>query len=65
MEKLYILKYIKGDEDSLSQLIVADPYKTLPNGNKEIITMIIGDYADELFHELIKEGDDNECDDNR
>lgn len=55
MEKLYILKY--DNNDDLPALIIADPDVTLPNGNKKVINIIVGDYADELLHELIKEGE--------
>lgn len=50
MKRLLIVQY---DTDSeLHGLIVADPKKTLPNGNKEVIKILIGDYADEIYKEL-------------
>ncbi len=53
MKRLLIVQY---DTDSkLSGLIVADPEKTLPNGNKEVIKILIGDYADEIYKELTEE----------
>lgn len=60
MKKLYLIQYEKENEDSLPDLIVADPDITLPNGNKKIINIIVGDYADELIKELTKEAADNE-----
>ena len=50
MKKWLIVQYDTDDE--LSGLIVADPEKTLPNGNKEVIKILIGDYADEIYKEL-------------
>lgn len=60
MKKLYLIQYEKENEDSLSALIVADPDITLPNGNKKVVNIIVGDYADELIKELTKEAADNE-----
>lgn len=60
IKKLYLVQYEKKDEDSLPALIVADPDITLPNGNKKILSIIVGDYADELIRELTKEAADNE-----
>ena len=60
IKKLYLVQYEKKDEDSLPFLIVADPDITLPNGNKKILNIIIGDYADELIKELTKEAADND-----
>lgn len=53
-KKLYILQY--DDNNDLPSLAVVDPDITLPNGNKKVINIIVGDYANELLHELIKEG---------
>ena len=58
MKKLYILQYEK-DESGFASLVVADPDITLPNGNKKVINIIVGDYADELIKELTKEAADN------
>ena len=56
MKKLLIVQY---DTDSdLHGLIVADPEKTLPNGNKEVIEILVGDYADEIYKELTGEKGD-------
>ena len=56
MKRLLIVQYDTDGE--LSSLIVADPEKTLPNGNKEVIKILIGDYADEIYKELTeKKGD--------
>lgn len=53
MKKLLIVQYETSDEDGgLNRLIVADPDKTLPNGNKEIIKILIDSYADDIFKEL-------------
>lgn len=53
MKRWLIVQY---DTDSeLHGLIVADPKKTLPNGNKEVITILVGDYADEIYKELTGE----------
>lgn len=51
MEKLLVVSYDKSDND-LSALTVADPNKRLPNGNLEVIKILIGSYADEIFKEL-------------
>lgn len=59
IKKLYLVQYEKK-EDELPALIVADPDITLPNGNKKILNIIIGDYADELIKELTKEAADND-----
>lgn len=58
MKKLYILQY--DDDNDLPSLAVVDPDITLPNGNKKVVNIIIGDYANELLHELTKEASDNE-----
>lgn len=50
MKRLLIVQYDTDGE--LSGLIVADPEKILPNGNKEVIKILIGDYADEIYKEL-------------
>lgn len=56
MKRWLIVQY---DTDSdLHGLIVADPKKTLPNGNKEVISILVGDYADEIYDELTKEKGD-------
>ena len=52
-KKLYVLQY--DDNNDLPSLAVVDPDITLPNGNKKVINIIVGDYANELLHELIKE----------
>ena len=53
MKKLYILQYeTSDDENGLNALIVADPDKTLPNGNTEVIKILIGSYADDMIKEL-------------
>ena len=50
MKRWLIVQY---DTDSdLHGLIVADPENTLPNGNKEVISILVGDYADEIYKEL-------------
>lgn len=59
IKKLYLVQYEKKDEDSLPALIVADPDITLQNGNKKVLNIIVGDYADELIKELTKEAADN------
>lgn len=51
MEKYYIVKYEKK-EDGLSALIVADPDITLLNGNKKVVKILIGSYADDILKEL-------------
>ena len=53
MEKLYILRYEKSDND-ISALVIADPDIKLPNGNIKVVNIIIGNYADELIKELTK-----------
>ena len=55
-KKLYVLQY--DDDNDLPSLAVVDPDITLPNGNKKVINIIVGDYANELLHELIKEAQD-------
>ena len=59
MEKLYILRYEKSDND-ISALVIADPDIKLPNGNIKVVNIIIGNYADELIKELTKEAADND-----
>ena len=52
---------VQYDTDSgLNGLIVVDPEKTLPNGNKEVIKILIGDYADEIYKELTGEKGDKD-----
>ena len=53
MKKWLIVQYDTDDE--LHGLIVADPEKTLTNGNKEVIKILIGNYADEIYKELTEE----------
>ena len=48
------------DDNDLHALYITDPYQYLPNGNHKVINIIIGDYADELYHELIKGAEQNE-----
>lgn len=55
-KKLYVLQY--DDDNDLPSLAVVDPDITLPNGNKKVINIIVGDYANELLHELTKEAQD-------
>ena len=59
MEKFYIVKY-KKDSDGLSALIVADPDITLPNGNKKVVKILIGSYADDILKELIEDKGKND-----
>ena len=37
-------------------LTVADPEETLPNGNKKVVKILIGDYADDIYKELTEGG---------
>ena len=54
MKKTLVVVY---DTDSdLHGLAVVNPNKKLPNGNNEVINILIGDYADYIFNELTKEG---------
>lgn len=53
MRKLYILEY--KNENGLSALTVADPDTKLDNGNYKVLSILIGDYADEVLAALIKE----------
>lgn len=55
-KKIYILQY--DDDNGLPSLAVGDPDISLPNGNIKVINVIVGDYANELLHELIKEAQD-------
>ena len=50
MKKELIVVY--DTEKELHGLAVADPNKRLPNGNYEILTILIGDYADEIYKVL-------------
>ena len=60
IKKLYIVQY-EQNEDGFSSLTVADPNITLPNGNKKVIKILIGDYADQILKELTEAADnDNE-----
>ena len=52
MKKTLIVVYDTDKE--LHGLIVANPDKVLENGNIEIINIIVGSYADEIFQELTK-----------
>ena len=52
MKKTLVVIY-DTDKD-LHGLIVVDPDKTLPNGNKEVISILCGDYADDIYKELVK-----------
>ena len=54
MIKRYVLQY-ETEKGAPSLLHVADPDIKLENGNIEIITTFIGESADELIKELIKE----------
>ena len=58
MKKWLIVQYDTDDE--LHGLIVADPEKTLPNGNKEVISILVGTYADEIYKELTEGKGDTE-----
>lgn len=53
MKKRLIVQYeVHNDKSKFNTLIVADPNKTLPNGNNEIIKILFGSYADDIFKEL-------------
>ena len=55
MKKILILVYeTREPEEGFNTLIVADPDKTLPNGNKEIVKMFIDNSADETYKELVE-----------
>lgn len=60
MKKLLIVQYEYDEDSELGSLIVADPEKTLPNGNKEVIKILIGNYADEIYKELTEGKGDEE-----
>ena len=48
--------YLLFDSDKEPHgLIVADPDIKLPNGNTKVIKILLGDYADVVFNELIKD----------
>ena len=52
MKRTLIIVY---DTDSeLHGLTVANPDKILPNGNIEVLNILIGDFADEIYNELMK-----------
>ena len=54
MKKTLILVYeTKDKEEGLNALIVADPDETLPNGNKKVVKILLDDYADEIYAELV------------
>lgn len=48
-KRLYIVEF---DDSGLHSLSVADPMKKLENGNLEIVKMLIGTYADEIYEHL-------------
>lgn len=50
MKKFLLMLYDTDNE--LNTLTVADPEKKLENGNFEIIKMLIGNYADEIYKHL-------------
>ncbi len=55
MKKILILVYETEKQDGgFNTLIIADPDKTLPNGNKEIVKMLLDNYADEVYAELVR-----------
>lgn len=51
MKKAYYVIYEK-EENGLSSLTVVDPDSVLPNGNNEVVKILIDDYADEILKEL-------------
>ena len=56
MKKTLILVYETEKQDGgFNTLIIADPDKTLPNGNKEIVKMLLDNYADEVYAELVRD----------
>lgn len=53
MRKMLIVIY--DTDNDLHGLTVVNPDKKLPNGNNEVINILIGDYADDIYNELTKE----------
>ena len=51
MRKMLIVIY--DTDNDLHGLIVVNPDKTLPNGNKEVIKILCGNYADDIYKELV------------
>ena len=48
------LLVVYDTDKELHGLTVANPYKKLPNGNLEVISILVGDHADEIYNELTK-----------
>ena len=54
-EKWYLIKYkTVTEKNGLNSLTVVDPDVTLDNGNKEVVKILIGSYADEVMKELLE-----------
>ena len=52
MEKLLIIYEKAKTDKEMNRLIVVNPNKKLDNGNNEVIKILIGDFADEVYKQL-------------
>ena len=55
MEQLIVIYEKAKTDKELNRLIVVNPNKKLDNGNNEVIKILIGDFADEVYKELTEE----------
>lgn len=53
MKQTLIVVY--DTDTDLHGLTVVDPKTKLPNGNNKVIAILVGDYADEIYNELVKQ----------
>ena len=54
MEKHLLVVYQQNDD--MNQLIVADLDVKLPNGNNKVCSIFLGNMADNMYKQLLKDG---------
>ena len=52
MEQLAVIYEKAKTDKEMNRLIVVNPNKKLDNGNNEVIKILIGDFADEVYKQL-------------
>lgn len=55
MEQLLVIYEKAKTDKEMNRLIVVNPNKKLDNGNNEVIKILIGDFADEVYKELTED----------
>lgn len=52
MEQLLVIYEKAKTDKEMNRLIVVNPNKKLDNGKNEVIKILIGDFADEVYKQL-------------